>query len=99
MAGCAPAGLGERERRRPMLDAIKTQRTAAPAIVAKADLAHHEAFLKVSESGEPTWVAESRQATAFASLREATRMAMRLPGVLRAYSVPLGAELAAQRLH
>ena len=72
---------------------------AAPALVAKADLGHHEQFLQLDRSGQPMWIADSDGATTFASMREAMRMAMRLPGGLRAYGLPLGAELAARRVH
>lgn len=74
-------------------------RPALPAIVAKTDFAHHEAFLKLGGAGEPIWTSDPDEATAFASMREAMRMAMRLPGGLRAYGLPSSPRPAAERLH
>jgi hypothetical protein len=67
--------------------------------VAKADTAHRESFLKLIESGQPVWISDPCEATAFASMREAMRMAMRLPGGLRAYGVPQSPPLASEWLH
>jgi hypothetical protein len=52
-------------------------------------------YLLLSEAGPPDWTADPRRATIFASLREATRMALRLPSSLRAYGLPCGAEMMA----
>jgi hypothetical protein len=80
-----------------MFDAAARQ--ASPALVAKADPAHREAFLKLTGAREPIWIADPDEATRFASMREAMRMAMRLPGRLRAYGVPASSGLAGERLH
>lgn len=72
-----------------MLAAPRT--TAAPhaAIVAKTDVASHaEQYLVMSDAGAPAWVSDPQAASAFASLREATRMALRLPASLKAYGLP-----------
>jgi hypothetical protein len=80
-----------------MLEAAIHERP--PAIVAKADTAHREAFLKLMGAGEPVWISDPAEATRFASMREAMRMAMRLPGALRAYGLPASPRLASERLH
>ncbi len=60
-----------------------------PAIVAKNDLARHaEQYLLVTPAGASTWVDDPGAATPFSSMREATRMAMRLPSSQRAYGLP-----------
>ncbi len=48
-------------------------------------------YLLLSETGAADWTADVRAATLFASMREATRAALRLPASLRAYSLPAGA--------
>lgn len=66
-----------------------------PAVVAKTDTATHaERYLLVQPAGQPAWVDSPEQATPFASMREAMRMAMRLPAGLRAYGLPRNLELA-----
>lgn len=66
-----------------------------PAVVAKTDNATHaERYLLVRPAGQPAWVEDPGQATPFASMREAMRMAMRLPAALRAYGVPRDAGLS-----
>jgi hypothetical protein len=71
----------------------------SPALVAKADPAHCEAFLKILGAGEAVWTPDPQEATAFASMREAMRMAIRLPAGLRAYGVPATSHPPAERLH
>lgn len=71
-----------------------------PAVVARTDLARDaERYLLVMPAGRKIWVADPEAATAFASMREATRMAMRLPACERAYGLPREAELAVRRDH
>lgn len=71
-----------------------------PAVVARTDIASHaESYLLLMPAGHVVWVADPQVATAFASMREATRAATRLPARQRAYGLPREAELAVHRLH
>lgn len=71
-----------------------------PAVVARTDLASHaETYLVVTPAGRTVWVRDPEAATPFASMREATRMALRLPAAQRAYSLPREAELATRGAH
>jgi hypothetical protein len=64
--------------------------TVAGALVSKVDpVAHTDRYLHVTDGGAFEWVGDPGAATPFASLREATRMASRLPSGQRAFSVPL----------
>ena len=73
---------------------------AHPAVVARTDLASRaETYLLVMPAGGPTWTRDPEAATAFSSMREATRAAMRLPASERAYGLPREAELAVHRAH
>jgi hypothetical protein len=45
------------------------------------------------------WTGDPRAATAFASMREAMRAAVRLPSALRAFGMPLRTELSTQALN
>jgi hypothetical protein len=73
------------------------------ALVAKtnhlADRTDADRYLLITPAGSPTWVDDPQEATPFASMREATRMAMRLPSTLRAYGLPREPELALRRVH
>jgi hypothetical protein len=61
----------------------------AGAIVSKIDpIAHVDRYLHVTEAGGFEWVVDPQAATPFASMREATRMAVRLPASQRAFGVP-----------
>ncbi len=62
----------------------------APALVARTGPDHGDPrdYLLISAHGHPQWVADPFAATAFESMREATRMAMRLPSDLRAFGLP-----------
>lgn len=64
--------------------------TILPAFVARiADYAADgPAYLRLSEDGSTEWVACQSDATPFASMREATRHATRLPARLRAFGIP-----------
>ena len=56
------------------------------ALVSKVDpVAHIDRFLHLTETGGFEWVQDPEAATPFASLREATRVAMRLPAQQRAF--------------
>jgi hypothetical protein len=59
----------------------------------------HDAYLLLTPLGQAEWVDDPKAATAFDSMREATRAAMRLPSAFRAYSLPLKPELALSRAH
>jgi hypothetical protein len=56
--------------------------------------ADYDTYLFLSAAGEPNWTGDVQAATTFPSMREATRMAMRLPSRFRAYSLPRPTELA-----
>lgn len=59
------------------------------ALVARTEIgANQERYLLVTPAGAPDWVADPAAATPFASMREATRMALRLPSSLRAFGLP-----------
>lgn len=49
-------------------------------------------YLSVVEGGLPVWTEDLASATAFDSMREATRAALRLPGSIRAFALPLKVE-------
>lgn len=77
-----------------------TAAIAHPAVVARTDpAAHAERYLLVTPAGPSLWVDDPEAATAFASMREATRMAMRLPAFHRAYGLPREAELTVSQVH
>jgi len=70
------------------------------ALVARTNLdADAEHYLLVTPAGRTVWVEDPQTATSFTSMREATRMAMRLPSGLRAFGLPLETELAVRRAH
>jgi len=48
-----------------------------------------EQYLRMTDDGVVYWIDDQDAATPFASLREATRAALRLPGSLRAFGLPL----------
>jgi hypothetical protein len=56
-------------------------------------------YLVITPTGASVWVDDPEFATAFPSMREATRFAMRLPAALKAFSLPREPELAVRRLH
>ncbi len=59
------------------------------ALVSKVDpIAHVDRFLHLTETGGVEWVQDPDAATPFPSLREANRMAVRLPAQQRAFGVP-----------
>jgi hypothetical protein len=70
--------------------------TPMPAIVARATAQAGAAasYLVLSAAGAPDWTQDPHSATAFASMREAARMALRLPAALRAYGLPRSGDLA-----
>jgi NADPH-dependent ferric siderophore reductase len=76
-----------------MFDMTPT-RPAHIAVVAMTDADDIDHYLQLAEDGELRWLDDPHAATAFASMREAARMALRLPATLKAYGLPRGAELA-----
>ena len=69
--------------------AIVSRREAGPAT--------DGLYLQLSAEGAPRWTPDPQIATAFNSMREASRVAARLPAVLRAFSVPRQAEILDRR--
>lgn len=68
--------------------------TRAPAFRETTDK-----YLRLTEDGAMVWVDEPREATPFPSMREAARMAFRLPAAMKAYGLPREPELHARALH
>lgn len=71
---------------------IQLQRSAVVSRAA-AQACDAEKYLQLSSNGSGGWTSDLAAATAFASMREATRAALRLPASLRAFSLPLPAAL------
>jgi hypothetical protein len=71
------------------------------AVVTRPPVRRHDDFLymRITDDGVPSWTADPETATAFGSMREATRAALRLPGGLHAFSLPLRTEITAHDLH
>jgi hypothetical protein len=67
-----------------------------PAVVSRTDVRADApvSYLCLTETGAPDWTRDPARATIFASMREAARMALRLPAALRAYGLPRGPEAA-----
>lgn len=74
---------------------------APPALVTRqvAPDAGALRYLQLTPLGGSVWTEDPEAATAFASMREATRFATRLPAALRAFGLPRGPEVALHRLH
>jgi hypothetical protein len=64
------------------------------ALVARAEARPGAApsYLRLLETGAADWTSDPASATTFASMREAARMALRLPAALRAFGLPRPAE-------
>ena len=75
------------------MSAVFTPHPPMPAVISRPGVT--VSYLLLSEAGAPDWTADPRRATIFESLREATRMALRLPSNLRAFGLPWGAEMTA----
>ena len=75
--------------------------TAAPALVTRATRASdaHDQYLLLTPLGQAQWVDNPEVATPFSSMREATRMAMRLPAALPAFCLPREPELSLRYAH
>lgn len=78
-----------------------TQIASHPALVSRPQQRADEQaiYLKLSPDGLPSWTNDPETATAFASMREATRAAMRLPSSLRAFSLLRDAEVTLAKVH
>lgn len=63
--------------------------TAALALVSRAtgSAVYGDRYLVVTPGGRYDWTSDPRVATAFASMREAARMAVTLPSSLRAFGL------------
>jgi hypothetical protein len=56
-------------------------------------------YLMLTPQGQPAWTHDPATATAFSSMREATRMAMRLPANLRAFGLLRDVEVTLAKPH
>jgi hypothetical protein len=56
-------------------------------------------YLQLTPLGDSLWIEDPEAATAFPSMREATRFASRLPAALRAFGLPRGPEVTLHRIH
>ncbi len=76
--------------RRPQFSSVHPAALVAraPGFRESSDL-----YLVLSEDGRTTWVEDPQAATAFPSMREAARMAFRLPSALKAYGLPRESEI------
>jgi hypothetical protein len=54
-------------------------------------------YLVVTPFGQVVWTDDPASATAFESMREAARAALRLPASVKAYGLPRDAELSMRR--
>jgi hypothetical protein len=75
-----------------MLQTLNLQTALRPAVVAKTAKADAQ-YLRLEPNGVPAWVSDPAMATAFDSMREAARMALRLPSGERAFGMPLEIEI------
>jgi hypothetical protein len=77
-------------------DSFTTQQMA---LVSRATGAAHfgDRYLILADNGRFEWTQDPSQATAFASMREAARMALRLPAALRAFGLLRDIEVDAHR--
>jgi hypothetical protein len=50
-------------------------------------------YLVLTENGQPKWASGPRVATPFQSMREAARVALRLPACEKAYGLPRDSEI------
>jgi hypothetical protein len=66
------------------------------AVVSRTDARDASAarYLLLTEAGAAAWTGDPAQATTFASMREAARMALRLPAALKAYGLPRAPEVS-----
>lgn len=78
-----------------------TQPAQNAALVSKSGLSETAPaeYLQLSETGAMSWVRDPLAATPFPSMRDATRMAMRLPARFRAYGLRRDVEVTLHQLH
>lgn len=72
---------------------------AHEAVIARRPLDRADSYLVLYPTGRFAWTSDPAQATPFASMREAARMALRLPAELKAYGLPRKVELDPATLH
>ena len=72
---------------------------ARAAVVSKPVLgrADPSQYLRMDGEGRSAWVEDPLTATVFPSMRDAMRMALRLPSGVRAFGLPLEVEVDAYR--
>ena len=65
-------------------------KSSRAALVCRAPVgpSGQDQYLRLTPEGLPSWTESLETATAFESMREATRAALRLPGALRAFGLP-----------
>jgi hypothetical protein len=70
---------------------------AHPALVSRPAAGPHDfsEYLVLTADGSAKWTRDPVAATAFESMKEAMRAAMRLPASVRAFGLPRGGELMA----
>lgn len=77
---------------------MSVQFTAQPqqALVSRTEVRPDApaSYLVLTEAGAADWTADPQAATPFPSMREAARMALRLPAAVRAYGLPRQVEVA-----
>lgn len=78
-----------------------SEAVAHPALVSRPSLRADEpaTYLKLTPQGQTAWTHDPVTATSFASMREATRAAMRLPSNLRAFGLLRDVEVALSKPH
>lgn len=67
-----------------------------PAVVSRAETRPGVpvSYLLLTDAGAADWTGDLARATTFASMREAARMALRLPASVKAYGLPRNTEMA-----
>jgi hypothetical protein len=91
MARRPVAGLALRQKGYPRM----LQTHTAPAVVSRpTPKAERARYLRIKPDGVVQWVEDPAAATAFASMREAARMAVRLPAGERAFGLPREVEVS-----
>ena len=65
-----------------------------PAVVVRSNIVPEgvDRYLRLAENGGSSWIEDLAEATVFNSMRDAARVAARLPARLRAFGLPRGAE-------
>lgn len=71
----------------------------AEAIITRRPLDRENCYLVLNPEGSWTWTKDPVFATSFPSMREAARMALRLPAEFKAYGLPRSVELDPATIH